>query len=62
MKPRLFHRNAQLFQDFEALFLVFLTGHPEAVSVLHDVCQYSPAQENHVLATRRVLDTDLEFL
>jgi len=62
MKPHLLHRHTQLFQDLESLLLVLLARHPEGVTVLHDVCQHSTTQEHHVLATRRVLNTDLEFL
>ena len=62
MKAHLFDGHAQLLQHLEALLLILLTRHPEAVSVLHDVCQNSATQEHHVLATRGVLDTDLEFL
>lgn len=35
---------------------------PESFLVAHDVSQDGTAQKDHVLAARRVLDSDLEFL
>ena len=58
----LFDSHTQFLHDLQPLLLVLLAGHPEAVPVLHDVGQHGPAQEHHVLAARRVLDTDLKFL
>lgn len=62
MKPHLFDGHAQLFQHLQALLLVLLARHPEGVSVLHDVSQDRAAEEYHVLATRGVLNTNLELL
>lgn len=32
------NRHPELLQHTNTLFLVFLSGHPEVVFVLHDVC------------------------
>jgi len=52
----------QLLQHFETLFLVLLLGHPEAVAVLRHLRQNSTADEDHVLASRWILNTYFEFL
>ena len=52
----------ELVEDADAALLVLLARHPERLLVLHDVGQDGAADEDHVLAARRGLDADLEFL
>lgn len=58
----LFDCHAQFLKDPQPLLLVLLTGHPERVSVLHDISQDGPTQEHHVLTTGRIFNSDFEFL
>lgn len=53
---------SKLFENLETFFLVFLTWHPEIVTVLHDICQNSSTKEHHVFTTGRIFNTNLEFL
>lgn len=54
--------HTKFLQHTDALFLVFLSGHPEVVFVFHDVCEDCTTQEYHVLSAGRVFDADLKFL
>lgn len=54
--------HTKFLQHTDTLLLVFLSGHPEVVFVLHDVCQNGPPKEHHVLPARWVFDADLKFL
>lgn len=52
----------ELIERPRSLLLPSLARNPKLVAVLHDVGQDGPAEEDHVLAPRRVLDPDLEVL
>ncbi|CAN8009736.1 unnamed protein product [Ixodes pacificus] len=52
----------QLVEHPHALLLVLLPRHPELGIVLHHFGQDGAANEHHVLAPGRVLNSDLEFL
>ena len=45
----------------DTLLIILGLRHPEGLLVLHDVREHRATQEDHVLATRRVLDTQLEL-
>ena len=54
--------TSKLVQRPDALFEPFFSSDPELFPVLHDVCEYGTAEEDHMLPTGRILDTNLEFL
>ena len=49
-------------QARDALLLKVALGEPKVLLVLHDIRQHGAAEEHHVLATRGILDADLELL
>lgn len=46
----------------ETLLLVLCLGYPELFSVLHDIGQDGTTEEDHVLSTRGIFDSDFEVL
>lgn len=45
-----------------AFLLIFFTGHPECVSVLHHFSQHSTTNKYHVLTSWRVFNANFKFL
>jgi len=46
---------------FSSHLLVFVSVHPEVILVLHDLGQDGSSQEDHVLSSRGILNSDLEL-
>lgn len=52
----------QFVEDADSTLLILFPRHPKGFFVLHDVGQDGAANKDHVLATRRILNPDFEFL
>jgi len=50
-----------LVEAFHTFLVVFLLGDPEFLLVAHDVGQIGTTQEDHVLSSGRIFDSELEF-
>jgi hypothetical protein len=54
--------SSELIESPNTLLLPLCTSNPEFLATLHDISEDRTAQEDRMLATRRVLDANLEFL
>lgn len=54
--------GSQLLEHTNTFFLIFFTGHPKCVPVLHHISQNSTANEYHVLTPWRVFNANFKFL
>jgi hypothetical protein len=58
----LLHCLRALLKDTNTNLIVVSLVHPEGILVLHDVSQNGSTKEDHVLASGRILNANLEFL
>lgn len=61
-QPILATCRTKLINTSHTLFLIIRFRNPKVSFILHDIGENSTAQEDHVLTTRRIFNTDLEFL
>ena len=55
-------RFPNFINNSQSLFIILFLGHPELLSILHDICQHRSTQKHHMFTTRRIFNVDFEFL
>ena len=61
-KSRLAIPSAEFLQAPYSLLVPLFSCYPKVLLVLHKVCEVSPAQVHHMLASWRIVNLELEFL
>ena len=55
-------RSPNFINNSQSLFIILFLGHPELLSILHDISQHRSTQKHHMFTTRRIFNVDFEFL